>query len=118
MARFVLTPCRIRENRVVAFDDPLTLDWPEVTKLLAPSRSHPAMMTLRRLRVNAYVGLYKAQPKRPQTNFLFQNVSRSNEIDWLLKKNPDFPDRIEAIYRVDEAAFDTKFEEFSTGEPA
>lgn len=118
MARFVLTPCHIREDRLVPEEQPLTLNWPELTKLLAPSRSHAALMTLRRLRVNAFVGVLKPQPKRLATNFLFQNMDRSNEIGWLLKKNPEFPERVERIYRVEEALYDAKFEEYSTGEPA
>jgi hypothetical protein len=118
MARFVLTPCHIREDRVVPSEDPVTLDWPEVAKLLAPSRSYPALMTLRRLRVNAFVGVFKSQAKKPPTNFLFQNTDRSNGIGWLLKTNPEFSEKVERIYRVEEAQFDAKFEEFSAGKPA
>lgn len=130
MARFVLVPCRLREDRIIADGDPLDLDWPKMTALLAPSKSHEALMTLRRLKTNTYVGLLK-EPQRPgmgktaaqaalaapPTNFVFQNRDpNSNHIGWLLKKKPAFPETLKALYRVDVAAFDAKFEE-SSGEP-
>ena len=117
MARFVLMPCRIREDKMVPdAEEPVVLDWPEVTKLLAPSRSHNALMTLRRMRVLAYVGLMK-QPNGTVTNFLFQNDDKSNSIAWLQKKQPGVEKQIQALYRVDEALFDSRVEELQTGTP-
>lgn len=131
MARFVLTPCHIREDRVVPSGDAVELDWPKVAALLAPSQSPQALTTLTRMRTNSYVGLLrptkvpqqtKVLPSRAlepvPTNFIFLNDNRGNEIGWLLKRQPDFPDRVEQIYRVDVALFDTKIEEHSSGEPA
>lgn len=117
MARFILTPCRIREDRVVPDDEPVELDWPKLASLLAPSRSHQALMTLRRLKVDQYVGLVK-QPDGSSTNFLFQSPDHTNDIGWLLKKNPAFPKQLDVIYRVELAQLDAKIEEFSSGEPA
>ena len=126
MARFVLTPCRIREDRVVPSGEPVEMDWPKIAKLLAPSQTSNALMVLRRMRVNAYIGLLKhptdalgtARPhKGPPTNFLFQNQDKGNGIGWLLKRNPNFPEQVELLYRVDEATFDARFEEHSSGVP-
>lgn len=125
MARFVLTPCHIREDRVVPDGEAVELDWPKVAAMLAPSQSPQALTTLTRMRTNSYVGLVrqaKAHPAAPvsplPTNFLFMNSDRGNEIGWLLKKQPDFAERVEKIYRVDVALFDSKIEEHSSGEPA
>lgn len=116
MARFVLTPCHIREDQVVPTSGmaAVELDWPKVVELLAPSNSLNAKMTLRRLRVNAFVGTLKAPPGKPATNFLFQNLDRANRIGWLLKRNPNFPNMVEQIYRVEVALFDSKVEERSS----
>ena len=116
MARFILTPCHIREDRVVPSDEAVELDWPKLAALLAPSRSHQALMTLRRLKVDTYVGLVK-QPDGGTTNFMFQSPDHTNDIAWLLKKDPTFPTKLDVIYRVELAQLDAKIEEFSSGEP-
>lgn len=136
MARFVLTPCRIRADHVVPDGEPLELDWPQVAALLAPSRSYEALMTLRRMSTNAYVGLkmrplptgvyvplerkeaVNAERKKLPVNFLFQSPNRGNEIGWLLKRSPSFVEDVISVYRVDIALFDAKVEELSSGEPA
>jgi hypothetical protein len=132
LPRFVLRPCHIRAEKVVPDGDPIELDWPKLVALLAPSQTYDAQMTLRRMKTNAYVGLLKRPlPKgsppakvrehesAPPTNFLFYNVdATSNDITWLLKRIPDLPDILKALYVVDVALFDTKIEEHSSGEPA
>ena len=136
MARFVLTPCRLREDRLVPDGEPIELDWPKVAALLAPSRSYEALMTLRRMSTNAYVGLkmkplpigvyipperkaaVNAERAKQPVNFLFLTPDRSNEIGWLLKKSPSFLDDLLKVYRVDVALYDAKVEEHSSGEPA
>jgi hypothetical protein len=136
MARFVLTPCRIRADHVVPAGEPQELDWPGVAALLAPSRSYEALMTLRRMSTNAYVGLrmrplppgvyipaerkeaVNAERKKLPVNFLFQSPDRGNEIGWLIKRSPTFVDDVLSVYRVDVALFDAKVEELSSGELA
>ena len=117
MARFILTPCHLREDRVVPSGDPVELDWPKLAALLAPSRTQNALMTLRRMKVDQYVGLVK-QANGGTTNFLFQSPDRTNDIAWLLKKDPAFPTRLDVIYRCELAQLDAKIEEFSSGVPA
>ena len=117
MARFILTPCHLREDRVVPSGDAVELDWPKLAALLAPSRTMNALMTLRRMKVDQYVGLVKV-PTGGTTNFLFQSPDRTNDIAWLLKKDPTFPATLDVIYRCELAQLDAKMEEFSSGEPA
>ncbi len=117
MARFVLTPCKLREDRMVPSGAPvLTLDWAQLAAKLAPSKANIALMTLRRLRPTAFVGLLKAvPPKTGVSNFVLMNADRENKIGWLLKKQPDFPDRLVDLYLVEEALFDARMEEISSG---
>lgn len=116
MARFVLTPCHVRADRVVPSDaETVEVDWPDLVALLAPSKTLSALNTLMRLRPSAYVGVLRS-PKA--TNFLFVNTDKGNEIGWLLKRQPDFPDRLDKIFRVEVALFDSRIEEYSSGEPA
>ena len=118
MARFVLTPCKLRADKAVPLttQEPLLLDWAGLTKLLAPSRSLNALATLRRLRVNSYVGL-ALQENGAVTNFLFMNDDRSSNMESLLKRKPSLSTQLQALYRVDEAVLDARVEELSSGIP-
>lgn len=117
MARFVLTPCRVREDRMVPDGEAVVLGWSEVAALLAPSRSQSALMTLRRMKPLSYVGLVKNPTTAAVTNFLVQNDDKSNSLKMLLKFNPAIVTQLVSLYRVDEVSLDAKVEEISTGEP-
>lgn len=118
MARFILTPCRIREDRIVPSGDAVEMDWPQLVAAFAPSRTLLALNTLTRLRASSYVGLLKGQGNALPTNFFIQNDNKTNVFGWLFAKRPDIPERVECVYRVDEALFDAKIEESSSGAPA
>jgi hypothetical protein len=118
MARFVLTPCKLRAEKAVPLEGqaPLCLNWVELTNLLAPSRTRNALATLRRLRVHSYVGL-ETQAEGAPTNFLFMNDNRSNNMESLLKRKPSLSTQLQALYRVDAAELDSRVEEISSGIP-
>lgn len=118
MARFILTPCHLREDRVVPSKaEALELDWAGLVRALAPSRTMQAQTTLTRLRVSSFVGLMHSPVGGAPTNFALANTDASGSIGWLLKRHPDFPQRLHSIYRVEEATFDARIEEVDTGSP-
>jgi hypothetical protein len=112
------------------------MNGPKVAALLAPSRTYEALMTLRRMSTNAYVGLkmkplplgtfvpperreaVNAERAKQPVNFLFLSPDRGNAIGWLLKRSPSFAEDLLSVYRVDVALYDAKVEEHSSGEPA
>ena len=107
MASFVLQPCRVRGDRLAPLkEDPLRLTWRELLDRLAPSKSRLAQLNLTRLALGQYVGL-----QHDGTNFIIRVNDHSNDIGWLLEQDPDLPDRVQSVFRVDEAHYDVKVEE-------
>jgi hypothetical protein len=115
VARFVLSPCKLRESRLVAQkgESPVTLNWPELCKLLAPSRDPQAFQVLQLLRAQAFVGLTKHPRGNGVTNFVLLNADRSGDLKQILKRDPTFGDRLESVYRVEEARWDASVKEAS-----
>jgi hypothetical protein len=115
MASFVLQPCKIRENRLVPTkDEAVTLSWDDFCKRLAPSRSLRAKSNLRRAGTNAFIGLLRNAQTQEPCNFILQNQDRSGSIEWLLKQDPSFSNRLLEVYRVESAEWDIKLEELGS----
>jgi hypothetical protein len=121
VARFVLQPCHLRDNRFAPTkgSEPVVLDWKSLREKLAPSGERAALMNLRGARIGCFVGLIK-DPKnldgRTPRNFMLMNLDRSARLDWLLKKDPSFETRLLEVYRVEDVRWDSVVEEFGTPE--
>lgn len=113
MARFVLHPCRFREDRFIPLRDAslLELDWVGLVDRLAPTRSPAALMNLKRLRVNSFVGLVRNPQTGEVGNFYLLNPDRSGSLTWLLHQDQSFPERLLESFKVVSANWDYKFEE-------
>lgn len=117
MARFVLQPCRLREGKFapVKGAEPVVFDWPKLVEVLAPSHELPALKTLRSMQPGAYVGTTKDKTdQRRLRNFVLLNQDRSAKLDWILKKDPTFEERLVTVYRVDEVKWESVVQEFDT----
>ena len=116
MAKFVLQPCHLRDFKFAPIKgtEPTTFDWEELRQKLAPSNERSALHNLRALRIGSYVGLLKdlKTPNGRPGNFVLFNLDRSARLDWLLKQQPTFEERLLEVYRVDEVLWDSKVEEF------
>lgn len=115
MARFVLKPCKLREEWLVPVKDeqPLVLSWRELCKKLAPSGDVKALSALRLLQVNSYVGLTKTRGQGEQVgNFVLTNQDRSGHLKRVMDKDHSFASRLIEVYRVEEVAWDAKLVEF------
>jgi hypothetical protein len=120
VAKFVLHPHKLRADKFVPVKDAeeLTLDWPKLKALLAPSGEFPALRNLRNMQVSGFVGTMKdANVPGKVNNFFFLNVDRSANVAWLLKRDPTFEKRLLSAYWVREAAWDSKMEEHATPHP-
>lgn len=116
MATFKLQPCKVREDHLVPTkDEVVSLSWTELVEHLAPSGSYKARLTLRNLKKGAYVGLLRnaKNPSVPPGTFFVHNPGSSNNIKWILNKDPFFSERVVQLYRVLEAEWDYEVEEFS-----
>ena len=117
MTTIVLTPCKLRLDRIVPQKgaESLVLDWRETVKRLAVSGQPTALANLRRMDRGSFVGL--ARDARGQIrNFVLKNPDRSDKVDWLLARDPSFPDRLVEVYRVEAAQWESTFTEAGTPE--
>lgn len=115
MARFVLQPCKLREEWLVPVKDvaPLVLSWRELCKKLAPSGDVKALSALRLLQTNSYVGLTRTRSSDPTPrNFVLTNPDRSGYLKRVMDKDASFSSRLIEVYRVEEVEWDAKLVEF------
>lgn len=82
---------------------PQTLSWSGLCDLLAPHKTQDAMTQLRRARQGAYIGLVKSRHAPGNGVFFMQNPDRSGNIAFILRKDPQFEDRLVCCYRVEMA---------------
>lgn len=105
---------QVQAARFVSRDEePLVLSWSGLCGLLAPSRERQALVNLRMLQQGAFVGLTK-QATGLLSNFIFLNQDRSNRVEWYLKRDPTFEQRLHVVYRVVGAQWESTVTEFST----
>lgn len=117
MAQFTLQPCHLREGKFAPIKGatPKVFNWTELVETLAPSKDPRARMTLRRMQPGAYIGTAKDRlDAKVVRNFLLVNQDRSPQLEWVLKKDPGFEDRILSVYRVDEVKWESVVHEFDT----
>lgn len=116
MSRFVLQPCKIRENRVVRTDEEeVVLTVKELVAKFAPTRLRTELAKLRTIRIGGYVGRSKSGRTGKDVLFFIWRDDRSNDLAFLLKADPNFPDRMKEIYRVAEVNWGTSIEEIESG---
>jgi len=76
-------------------------------------------MALRSLQPGAYVGTLKdRQNPKLLRNFVIMNQDRSSRLAWVLKKDPEFEERLVDVYRVDEVKWESVVQEFDTLAPS
>jgi hypothetical protein len=119
LATFLIQPCHLR-GAVFAptkGQDPITVTWDELVERVAPSADRTALLNLRGVQPGSFVGTARSkQDNSSIRNFLLLNPDRSARLDWVLKQDPAFADRLISVYRVDEAQWDATTEEFDTPE--
>ncbi len=118
MARYVLQPCKLREDQLVPQKGVGTVeyDWNKLQETFAPSKSRTALLNISNLRVGQYVGLVRRADASEVTNFTLMNQDRTGRVDWLLKKDPSFEKRLVSVYKVEVAERDARIEERDTTE--
>jgi hypothetical protein len=111
MAEFVLYPAKLRDGKFMPIreEEPVVLDWKELAKRLAPSKSRQGLMLLRSLRPGVFVGTRKrgAQP----LTFLFDAAGKSRNIGGILKGDPMFEESLVEVFLVDQVKWDSRFVE-------
>ena len=108
MASFQLTPCKIREGWLVPLKDaaPLTLAWPALCALLAPSGSVLAKANLRKGAAPSAFAILVTQPSGGVSNILLRNTDLSGDIRGLLKRDQGFERRVVGAFRFDQVSWD------------
>jgi hypothetical protein len=117
VARFVLQPCKLRENRLVPLKNtaPLELTWKELVERLAPSRTDKALKSLYFLQPGSFVGLLKhPNPRKREkeiVNFVYVGQGRTGLLLGPMAQDPTFAERLIEVYRVEKAEKDMKMSE-------
>lgn len=116
MARFVLQPCKLREERLVPVkgEPPITVDWRGLCEQLAPSRSPEALRTLQLVQVNSYVGTTKNPRGGKPANFVLTNQDRSGDLARIMSKDATFAGRLLTVFRVEDVQWDARVTELGT----
>lgn len=116
MSRFILSPCKFREDRVVPTgEDPVSLDLRELMARFVPSGNKAELLKLRALRLGSYVGHCKGGRTGREVLFVLASMDRTNKVTWLLKGDPSFPSRVLDLYRVDVLDWGSRVEEVESG---
>jgi hypothetical protein len=116
MAEFHLTPCKIREGWIVPVKntEPLTLSWPELATLCAPSGTLQAKQVLRKGAAPCAYVLLVRHPTGFVSNMLLRNPDLSGDIRALLRSDPTFEARVVGAYRFDKVFWDAGVVESAT----
>lgn len=119
MALFKLRPASLRANRIVASEtEPsLALSLPEMFQRFAPSGTREAKSNIIKLRPMSFFGLMKDETGALR-NFTIFIPSRDNKIDWLLRRDPTFSERLVEVYEVETVQLDAKIISDATPETA
>ena len=109
MARYLLQPCKLREDRIVPIKNvgPVEFTWKELVERLAPSRTDKALKSLYFLQPGSFVGLLKhphpRKREREVVNFVYVGQGRTGIISGPLARDPSFASRVIEVYRVERA---------------
>lgn len=113
MARFVLQPCKLREDKFVPLSgEPPTVlsSWEELCKFFERNPKNPRDVGLRALQAmdtSGYLGVLK-KPEGGTRIFHLWNRGRGNKVAWLIKKIPEFPSLLERVYFVQSVVWDAR----------
>jgi len=114
--RFVLQPCKIREDRVVASgDDNLVKTMAEFVKFFTVSGNRDERLKMRSARLGAYIGVCLGSRTKQPVLFVIWHPARENVIDFLLRKDRSFPERCHTIFKVLEADWGSRVTEPVSG---
>lgn len=112
MSEFTLKPARIRDGKFVPERNAtaMTMDWRDLVKRLAPSRTSRGLVILRMIRPGMFVGIRKRG--KNIVTFSFDAAGRSRNASHVLKYNPGFEESIIEVFLVDKADWGMRLREF------
>jgi len=112
MAKFVLEKSRIIEDRIVPLRIPekLELGWEELKGVLVPSSKSEEIKMLGFMGPSAFIGRMLDNYGADKL-FYIRNSDLSNNIDWIIRADPEFASRVKSIYLVESVSWDAKLEE-------
>jgi hypothetical protein len=121
MAKAVLQPCKVREDRIVPKrgEDPVSYTLGEIAQKFVPVRQGETdfsykrrVRALIRMKPGSYIGLVRDR-RKGLTHFVLANRdSMSNNFRWFARTNPLFFRSIEEVYRVESMEWEGRLEVF------
>jgi len=115
-SRFELQPCRVRDDKVVPTgEENLVFDLAEFVKAFNVSGQRADRVKLRQTRVGGFIGFCTGSRTKRDALFILWRPDRGNEINFLLKRDPTFPERCKVIFKVIEADWGSRMVEPDSG---
>ena len=104
-----MKPARLLQTRLVTSKtgDAIELEFPQLLAKLIPHPDRMEAVKLVGLRRGAFIGLTRsAKVPGKQVVFVLYNANGSGNVDFVLKNDPSFEQRLIEAYRVEEAVYD------------
>lgn len=111
MSDFVLRPAYLRDGKFVPERNaaPVAMDWSEVVRRFAPSRSRSSLLILRRVHPGVFIGTRRRG--REVATFAFDAAGRSRNAAQVLKQDPTFEASVVEVFLVDRAEWPMRLQE-------
>lgn len=117
VSKFILQPARLLQTRLVTskMGEPIELEFVQLLAKMVPNRDRIEAMKLMGLRRGMFIGLTQsAKTPGKQVVFVLYNPEGGGNVDFVLKEDPTFEQRMLEAYRVEEATYDAVITETPT----
>ena len=111
MAKFVMLPCKVREDRIVPQKGAAPVEMTGlqvIERFLLDVRQPADLYAFRSLAPESFIGLATSALNGRPVRFYIRNTDLSGDISWVLKRSPTFADRLLEVWKIDQAEWDSK----------
>jgi len=117
MAEFLLQPFRHRAGRLAPDrrQEPLVLTTEALFEKFSLNKEDKLdQIRVQHMRVGSFVGISLGRVSREPVCFVLDNPGKSHSYAWILKSDPSFDERIQEVYKIERATWDSSIEEVPT----
>jgi len=111
MAKIVMLPCRLREDRLVPEKGSEAVSFTELevlSRFRLDGRKSADQNILRMLVPASYIGLVSSRKTGEPVRFYVRNNDLYGDISWVLKGDPSFPGRLLEVWLVESATWESR----------
>lgn len=111
MAKIVMLPCKLREDRLVPEKDAEAVSFTELevlSRFRLDGRKAQDQNILRMLVPAAYIGLVSSRKTGSPVRFYVRNHDLSGDISWVIASDASFPSRLLEVWLVESATWESR----------